>query len=123
MSKPKEYDSFSAGQKFCAEMFCEWAKGWHHLPAIRQFGSGICVNWGRDLSTYDFNALTTLVLLAHRYAIRVEIKSSGPRMVKIVAHRRRPKPVSREEQNCCEDHPTLKDLSRIITAMEEGGAK
>lgn len=40
-------------------------------------------HWG-DLSTFDFNTLTALVIAAHDQCVRVSIQSSGPKMVKIV---------------------------------------
>lgn len=41
-----------------------------------------------DLSTYDFNHLTTLVFLAHRMAIRVEIQPCNFKYLRILFHRR-----------------------------------
>lgn len=101
-------------QKYCKEMLSEWVGGDHHLPKVHEFGTGICINFYGDLSTYDWNRLTRLVLLAHRDAVRVEISWSGPRMVKIIAHRR-----SRDGDRIYNRHPSLADLIKEAQAMIE----
>lgn len=69
-----------------------------------------------DLSTYDWNRLTRLVLLAHRDFVRVELASSGPRMIKICAHRRAPKT---DKDTQCQRHPSLDDLIQEIQKMKK----
>jgi len=102
-------------QKFCADMLAEWAGGYHHLPKVKKCSQGIEINHYGDLSTFDFDKLTRLVLLAHRDFVRIEITSSGPRMVKIMAHRRKPK----EEGDCMwAHHPSLDDLIAKAVAMK-----
>ena len=76
-------------QEYCRKALSFWVGGDHHLPKVDDWGAGIAINFSGDLSTWDFNRLTQLVLIAHRYFIRIEIGSSGPRMVKVIAHRRR----------------------------------
>lgn len=58
---------------------------------------------------------TRLVLLAHCYFVRVEIASSGPRMVKIIAHRRAPRTPDDMQH---ERHPSLDDLISEIRSMQ-----
>jgi len=54
-------------------------------------------------------------LLAHRDFVRIEITNSGPRQVKIMAHRRRPK----QEGDCMWDyHPSLDDLIAMAEAAK-----
>ena len=78
--------------------------GKHHIPSkIHPFGQGWCINHYGNLSTYDFNTLTRLVFLAHDRCVRVEIGQSGPRMVKIIIHKRN----KREKGSVWERHPTL----------------
>jgi hypothetical protein len=77
-------------QKFCKLVLAHWAGGEHHLPTVHLFGAGICINVSNDLATFDFDRLTRLVITAHRWAVRIEIASSGPRLIKIIAHRRSP---------------------------------
>lgn len=75
-------------QNYCKSVLSHWIDGDHHLPPVHPFGEGICINYYGDLSTFDFDRLTRLVLVAHRFSVRIEIASSGPGMVKIIAHRR-----------------------------------
>lgn len=96
-------------------MLAEWVGGKHHLPKVHEFGTGICINHYGDLSTYDWNRLTRLVLLAHRDFVRIEIASSGPRMVKIIAHRRKPK---EDKDSQWQRHPSLGDLITEIKKMQ-----
>lgn len=102
-------------QQFCADALAEWVRGKHHLPKLYEFGGGVCVNYYGDLSSVDFDSLTRLVLIAHKRAVRIEIASSGPRMVKVIAHRR--KHGDRKELQFHEWHPTLEDLSRRALEM------
>jgi len=101
-------------QTYCVEMLTEWVRGSHHLPKVRPHGSGVECNVYADLSTYDSDKLTRLVLLAHRDSIRVEIVSSGPRMVKVVCHRRK---AMRADMGVNERHPTLTHLRETIDKM------
>lgn len=64
--------------------FSEFYRGEHHFPSdIKPFGEGWSMSHMGDLSTYDGDELTRLVLLAHEKCIRVEIDSGGPRRVRI----------------------------------------
>lgn len=94
-------------QKECIDALAEFACGHHHLPRVHEFGSGVAINWFGDLSTFDGNKLTELVRIAHVRAIRFEIASSGPRRVKIIAHKRQHG--SRKDLRLHERHPTLEE--------------
>jgi hypothetical protein len=52
-------------------------------------------------ATFDFNGLTELVLLAHKECVRVEIKASGPGMIRICIWQRK------REGKFWEKHPTI----------------
>ncbi len=95
-------------------MLERWAKGAHHLPKVHLYGSGVCINNYADFATTDSDKLTRLVLLAHLYAIRIELKGSGPRLVKIIAHRRSP---AFPGSSWTETHPTLEMLRDSIDTM------
>jgi len=99
---------FTDNQKYCIEALGHFAKGRHHLPDPKPHGSGVCVNWYGMLSTFDNDLLTRLVLTAHAFYVRVEIKNSGPRMVKICAWRRDHGDV--KELGFDGYHPDLNDL-------------
>ena len=102
-------------QQFCIAMLEEWACGAHHLPRVHEFGAGVCINFHGDLSTFDGERLTRLVLLAHRDAVRIEIANGGPCAVKIIAHRRKP---PFEGARYWQKHPTLADLSELIEKLK-----
>ena len=99
---------WSEDQQFCINALAEWACGHHHLPKVHEFGVGICINYSGDLSTFDFDRLTRLVLIAHKHYIRIEIASSGPRLVRIIAHRRK------RDGNIYNRHPGLDELENTI---------
>jgi len=69
-----------------------------------------------NLATYDWDGLTRLVIGAHDLALRVGIRASGPRHVKIVIHpRRRPA----EGDGVWQRHPVLEDHVRLLRAKCE----
>lgn len=95
-----------------AQLLRDLFHGWHHLPGdIKQSGSrGIHVNLrGGQLSTFDYNYLTVLVVLAHDRMIRAEISPSGPGMVKLVLHKRH-----QRVGDMALRHPTLADAVASI---------
>ncbi len=102
-------------QQACVYMLAEWRGGLHHLPKVYECGRGVCINIYDDLATHDFNRLTMLVLLAHKHGVRIEVSSSGPRMVRVIAHKR--KHGDRAEMKFYEWHPTLEDLKAQIDKM------
>lgn len=107
--KTKQPTHWTTDQHHCIDMLAEFAGGKHHLPKVYEWGDGVCINWGQGLSTYDFDRLTRLVLLAHRYAIRVDIGSSGPGMVRIICHRRAW--LRQFDRTLSTHHPNLADLA------------
>ena len=107
-------ETLTEDQRYCADMLAEWVRGYHHLPAVKTFGAGVCVNMPGGLSTFDFDRLTTLVLLAHLRFVRIEIASSGPRLVKVIAHRRAPKTAG---MHIWQFHPSLDDLRLQINQL------
>lgn len=82
--------------------FAEFYRGEHHFPSQpKPHGEGWAISHFGCLSTYDFDDLTRLVLLAHEKCIRVQIEQGGPRRLRIVIWKR-----SREGSNF-ERHPTI----------------
>lgn len=116
--KPHPKSQWTLAQTACIETLTRWVGGSHHLPRVHEFGTGVCINHSGDLSTFDFDRLTTLVLYAHRDAVRIEIASSGPRRVKIIAHKRRHKQNPEERPRMHEYHPTLADLETRIQLLK-----
>ena len=84
--------------------------GIHHCPEIKKrFPEMWEVNTMGDLSTFDFDALTRLVISAHDNCVRASVRSSGPRMIKIVLHERKGR-----EGNMSQRHPTLEQAIEYI---------
>lgn len=83
--------------------FSEFYQGEHHIPGkVKPFGDGWVVNHDRGgMSTYDFNQLTKLVLMAHDKCIRVEIIPCSPRHLKIAIWQRQ------REGSMSQRHPTI----------------
>lgn len=85
--------------------------GKHHIPGarygdaknVKPWGSGWSVSHHGDLSTYDFDLLTRLVLLAHERCVRACIGPGWPGGVKIgISARER-------EGGMSERHPTIEE--------------
>lgn len=107
--------TFTPDQKRCLDFLSEWLGGEHHLPPVHEWGRGLCINIpGCKLSTYDFDRLTVLILLAHKRSIRVELGHSGPGLIRVICHARSPgtRPIM-------DVHPTLDDLISRIHKMKE----
>src|ERR1700749_4274377 len=95
-----DYLSEEEAEKF----FSEFYSGAHHIPGhtVHKFGRGWMVKHDRgDLATYDFDALTRLVLMAHRDCYRASVDNHGPRTMKICIWKRK------REGGMCERHPTI----------------
>ncbi len=90
-----------------ADFFSRLYNGAHHIPrsGLKPFGEGWSVNHYGDLSTYDFNTLTTLVFLAHDMCMRATVMQSGPNMVKICVWKR--ERGVRGKMSMTRRHPTL----------------
>jgi hypothetical protein len=87
------------------KFFAEFFKGEHHIPVgLKPWGEGWCVNTKICLSTFDSNDLTRLVLMAHEYAVRVELIQAGLAGIKIVIHQRT------REGRMFERHPTIEQV-------------
>lgn len=90
-------------------------QGIHHCPDIKKFpgeGGRWEVNVIGPLSTYDFDALTRLVIAAHHHCIRASVGPSGPRMVKIMLHNRKGR-----EGGMSERHPSLETAMANIKLL------
>lgn len=91
--------------------FVEFYGGEHHFPrsGIKEWGYGYCVHHDQgDLSTYDFNRLTKLVLMAHDDCIRVAIQPHAFKTVRISIWQRK------REGAMSERHPTLEQAIEMF---------
>lgn len=83
--------------------------GIYHLPTRRLEA----VQWDNptwmevsvrgDLSTFDSNRLTVLVIACHEKAVRLEITPANPQYIRLRFHRRK------REGSTAERHPTIEE--------------
>jgi hypothetical protein len=97
-------DWMSDDQWECAQMFADVVGGFHHVSGtFKPHGTGVKVSdYGGRWATFDFDALTRIVLLAHDRMIRVALEPTGPRMVGFVLFKRHTR-----EGSMYERHPTI----------------
>jgi hypothetical protein len=68
------------------KFYSEFYRGEHHIPGEKpkQWGLGFTVIHDRgELSSFDFNSLTKLVLMAHDQCIRVEVSPHSKKEMRI----------------------------------------
>lgn len=83
--------------------FADFYGGEHHFPhKLRDWANGWSMLHRADLSTYDFDAMTRLVFMAHDRCVRVEVSHVNMAYLRIVIHPRAPGPGSMYDV-----HPTL----------------
>ena len=99
-------DWMSDDQWECARMFADVLGGFHHVMSpFKPFGGGVKVSdYGARWATFDFDALTRIVLMAHDRMIRVSLEPSGPRMVGFALWKRHTR-----EGSMSQRHPTIDD--------------
>jgi hypothetical protein len=66
----------------------------------------------RDLATWDHDALTQLVFLAHALAVRAEVTAAAPNTLRLQFHARAHEPVAHHRR-----HPTLDQAVARFNAM------
>lgn len=113
-------ETFSDDQLLCLFVLGVFAQGFHHLPPVKREGAyAISIQWRGDLSTFDYDGLTRLVLLAHQWSVRVSIKQGGPGSVKVFVSRRQP--CDDDSKSLFERHPTLDGLINRIQTLKGHG--
>lgn len=55
----------------CSQMAADLMYGFHHVSDLRRWGNGVAINHPNEIATFDFNAMTRLVVMAHDRMIRV----------------------------------------------------
>jgi hypothetical protein len=74
------------------------------------WGGGVSVIWGREMATWDFNQLTTLVLLAHAARIRVQIEGLSKGYLRVSFWQRQ------AEGEISRRHPSM---AEVVKAFED----
>ncbi len=114
MSEPTEQPPLTQTFEERAELVLAFMyRGIHHAPEIKKEPAPYprwSLNHRGDLSTFDFDELTRLVIAAHHFCVRASIQHSGPRTIKIVLHPRKGRTGAMFER-----HPTL------VEAIEQSG--
>lgn len=100
--------------KDVAELLGYWSGGLYHIQKDVIKTDWTNNHWielklsNKSLATFDGNDLTTLVFLAHRCAIRVEISACSKSSLLIMFHRRS------REGNLFNRHPKAEDALNIF---------
>lgn len=85
------------------DFFAALYRGEHHIPTeVREYGTGWEVRHYGDLATWDFDALTRLVLLAHDRCVRVEVTPCNMQYLRIAIWQRHTR-----LGGIAERHPTI----------------
>ena len=99
-----KYQWMTDDQFECYKMLCDIFGGSHHVfDVVKPAANGIEINKSYcEFSTFDFNTLTTAVLMAHDRCIRFQVSASGPGRLRLMFHRRHTR-----EGTITERHPTI----------------
>jgi hypothetical protein len=116
-----QYPWLNTDQLECFDFLCEIHSGGNHMfGKLYPCGvTGIYINstnFGNRAATFDFDALTKAVILAHDRMIRFAVEPSGPGMLKLFAHKRHAR-----EGRMHERHPTIEQAIFSVRA-EFGGS-
>lgn len=85
-------------------------QGLHHIPSTQlekiDWSDPYCISMSTffPLATFDDNKLTNLVLLAHDFAVRVEVRPCNFHYLKIRFHQRK------RDGDLYSRHPTIEDV-------------
>lgn len=93
--------------------------GKHHIPdrgKLERWGYGWKYKDSSTYATFDFDKLTRLVLLAHKYAIRVQIFPCNMQYLNISIHKRE------REGQITERHPTIHQAIQAHNCIEDRNA-
>ena len=103
----KKREDCTERQAIAWDMLDAWM-GTHLGWRIRACCDGIEFCPVGDLSTWDWNQLTNLVLYAHAYRVRVELSGAAPRYLRVRLHARE------STGSTTEGHPGLVELVEMV---------
>lgn len=91
------------------QFFSAFYGGEHHIPSeVKSFGYGWAVIQNNEIATYDFNAMTRLVVMAHDLCVRVEVSAVSKHTLKVAIWKRQ------REGAIYKRHPTLEQAVPLI---------
>ncbi len=89
-------------EKRAEELLCKAFGGMHHVYSLKKTDRfWTCIQSG-DMSTWDSDILTKLVIGAHDLGVRVQLSNGGPRALKIFLH-----PREGRDGRLWQRHPTI----------------
>ena len=84
------------------ELFIDYVFGGrHHTQAVVDNGGHYIIKFYQDLSTWDANVLTAIVVAAHDLGLRVDVQPNGTRALRLMIHNRT------QRESVMKGHPTL----------------
>lgn len=95
-----------------------WTSGTHHFDGkVHEHGRGVAlVRYCPGFATYDAAELTLLVLLAHRFFVRVEIEPASFNYLRVICHQRKE---AEDGDKQWARHPSLDGLIEWAQKMKE----
>lgn len=96
----------------CAALLQRFLRGFHHWPNAKgpegvdwshPYTVAVTFGYGEAFATFDDDALTRLVLLAHELAIRVTVEAGGVQRLRVRLH---PRPRAGDVSG---QHPTIEE--------------
>lgn len=115
---PRALDWTTDEQAMCCCLLRDLFRGWHHVGVHRvkpSDSSGISYTHLGELSTFDSNDLTRLVILAHDRAIRASVGSCNPSHMTLRLHVR-----TTRVGDIMTRHPSLEGAAEIARATNLG---
>ena len=103
----KKREDCNERQTIAWDMLDAWMRT-HQFPRIRECGNGIEFCMHGDLSTWDWNQLTNLVLYTHAYRVRADLSAAAPGRLRVCLHARE------ETGSTTERHPGLRELVEMV---------
>jgi len=103
----KKREDCNERQAIAWDMLDAWM-GTNRFRRIRECGNGIEFCLVDDLSTWDWNQLTNVVLYAHAHRVRVELSPAPPHRLRVCLHARE------ATGSTTERHPGLVELVEMV---------
>lgn len=101
-------------QKYLWDYFCAVFGGDIHVDSKPyEWGEGIAIDRIGSLATYDFALLSAAVILAHDFAVRLEINGAFNGCIRLIAFKRK------RDGSVFERHPTIEDAIKRIREIQQ----